>query len=222
MNVEWQDERKNIRKGERDFRRAAPQTRTYDAATQNSDGSQKLFAQTQDMRMQLLPEYMKPSNVGSHESMLWPFWYAVEFDFGQDPTWTKTTRSTAAFNVTQEAGFILLGISRDAVSYGTAGELAPLQVQFQDRQSTRQFCNRPVSLLQFGKSAKPTWLPIPMYLVPNSFLDVTVTALFPTFNTVPPPPETQLTKGNGLHTFIFFGYRCRKLTEKIIQDLIFK
>lgn len=216
VNQDWQDERKDIRRAERTMRRQPQgQSRVFDATT-NPDGSPRLHSQQQDMRLQVLPEYMKPSNIGAHEDVMWPFWYAVEFAFGESPTWRDTTRVQGSFNVTQEAGFLLLGISRDAVSYGTAGELAPLQVQFQDRQSTRQFCNRPVSLLQFGKSAKPTWLPIPMYLVPNTYLDVTLTSM------LPPGQTSQITTGNGLHTFIFFGYRCRRLSEKMMQDLIFK
>ena len=147
-----------------------------------------------------LPPYLMPGNVGSYNKVSWPFWSTVDFNLGTNPTLDTTTRLTSSFQVSQESALILMAITRKSFSYGLAGERGPLQFDIRDRQSSRQFNDRPIPLQNIGKRGKPTILPTPLLVMPNAFIDVTLT----TWATA-----AVATVGSGRHLLTFFGYRIR-------------
>lgn len=147
-----------------------------------------------------LPAHLRPGNVGGYNKVTWPFWFQTNFDFGTDPTYSQNTRQTQSFQVDQEAAFLLMAISRKSYAYSTAGELAPLQFELRDRQSTRQFSDKPVSMQTIGDKSRPTILPTPMLIMPNAFIDITMTSWL---------QAPQASVGSGKFQYSFFGYRIR-------------
>lgn len=158
-----------------------------------------------------LPDYMSPSNVGNINKVAWFFYEQVNFDFGLNPALNTGTRQTQSFQVTQEAGFLIMAISHNSPTYDTAGLLGPWQVEMRDRQSSRQFNDNPVPLQMFGRNSCPSILPTPMLLMPNAFFDVTMS----TFATA------QTAVGSGKHQFSFFGYRIRVEDSAAVLSTIF-
>lgn len=161
---------------------------------------------------QVIPPYMMPGNVGGYNKVTWPYWFQVNFDFGANPTWSPSTRQTQSFQVTQEAAFLLMAISRKSYGYSTASELAPLQVEIRDRQSSRQFNDRPIPLQMIGKKSRPSVLPTPLLVMPNAFLDVTASSWI---------TGSQATVGTGKLQLSFFGYRIRVEDADKVMSTIF-
>ncbi|MEO5348877.1 MAG: hypothetical protein H7836_04450 [Magnetococcus sp. YQC-3] len=196
--MSWQDERKQIRRTERLLRKEYNQMEQKNLKTE---------------LQKVIPPYMMPGNVGSFTKVTWPFWYNVSFDFGANPSWSSNTRQTQSFQVSQEAAFLLAAVSRKSYSYTTASELAPLQFEIRDRQSSRQLNDRPIPLQMIGKRSKPTILPTAMLIMPNAFLDVTMTSWLP--STV-----TQASTGTGKFQISFFGYRVRvEDADKVLSSV---
>lgn len=158
----------------------------------------------EELLSKILPRGLHPSNVGDYYDVAWPFTYSVQFDFGLDPTYGPNTRQTQSFQNTQEAAFIFLQISRKADSQTTAGELAPLQLTIRDRQSTRQFNDRPIPLQMIPKKTPYFTFEVPLFIMPNAFMDFEMTSWL---------PSNQATTGTSKHTIILKGYRTR--TENI-------
>jgi hypothetical protein len=199
-------ERRQIRKKERDFRRKGiiPMSNLPTGA---QEGNVSALLQL----MGTLPPHMRPGNVGSYNKVTWPYWNQVNFDFGVNPTWTAATKQTQSFQVSQEAAFILMSITRKAYTYSTASELAPLQLEIRDRQSSRQLNDRPIPLQMIGKRSRPTILPTPMLIMPNAFIDLTLTSWI---------TGSQATVGNGKHQISFFGYRVRvEDADKVLSSI---
>ena len=159
-----------------------------------------------------LPPYMIPGNVGDVNQVTWPFWEVIRFNFGTNPTYSNTTRQVQSWQVTQEAGFLLTSITRKSYSYDTASDLAPLQVEIRDRQSSRQFNDRSVPLQMIGKRSRPTILPTPMLIMPNAFIDVTMTSWLST---------SMATTGDGRIDLTFHGYRIRVEDQQKVLSTIF-
>ncbi len=159
-----------------------------------------------------LPPYMIPGNVGDISEVTWPHWDTVNFDFGIDPSWSPATTQTQSFQVTQEAGFILTAITRKSVGYDHASELAPLQIKITDRQSSRQFNDRPIPLQMIGKRSKPTVLPTGMLIMPNGFIDVTATSWI---------TASMAATGVGKFSLTLFGYRLRVSDANKVLGTIF-
>lgn len=196
--MDWQDERKQIRRNERLLRKE------YNQMEKNN---------LQDTLKKVIPPYMMPGNVGSYNKVTWPFWYNVNFDFGTDPTWTSSTKSTQSFQVSQEAAFLLMAISRKGYAYSTASELAPLQFEIRDRQSSRQLNDRAIPLQMIGKKSHPTVLPTAMLIMPNAFIDVNMSSWIP--NGV-----SQASVGSGKLQLSFFGYRVRvEDADKVLSSV---
>lgn len=147
-----------------------------------------------------LPQYMLPGNVGALEKVTWPFWYQIEVDFGTNPTYGPNSKLTGSFQVSQEAAFMIGAISRKTFSYSESGELAPLQVEFRDRQSSRVLNDAPVTLQTIGKKSRPTILPTPFLLMPAAYFEAQFTSWL---------PADQVTVGSGKIQLSFFGYRVR-------------
>ena len=161
---------------------------------------------------QVIPAYMMPGNVGGYNKVTWPFWSQVNFDFGTNPTYSSSTRQTQSFQVTQEAALLLMSISRKSYGYSTSSELAPLQVEIRDRQSSRQFNDRPIPMQMIGKKSRPTVLPTPLLIMPNAFIDVTVSSWL---------TGSQATVGSGKMQFSFYGYRIRVEDADKVMSTIF-
>lgn len=162
---------------------------------------------------QILPPDLIPANVGNIDSVAWPFWYQFDFDFGTNPTLANTLRQTQSVQVTQEAGFLMLGISRDSEETSLAGNLGPWTIEsIRDRQSSRQFNDRPVNFQNIGTKSNLTVFPTPMLFFPNAFIDLTMGCFQPTPNPV---------IGEAVHQISIFGYRVRMGDDQRILSTIF-
>ncbi len=149
-----------------------------------------------------LPAHLVPGNVGPLYGTSWFFFQSVAFDFGVAPTILPSTSQTSSFQVTQEAAFIVMAISRTAPPTATGGGLGPWQIKLVDRQSSRQLNDRPIPLQAIGTESMPTVLPSPYLIMPNAFIDVTMS----TWITA---PLGQLLAGPTTHEIAFYGYRVR-------------
>lgn len=196
---DYRQQRKEIRRQERKWRRSQKQ------------GEQSMNPLRKALES-FLPPYMIPGNVGDVNQVTWPFWEVVSFNFGTNPTWSPTTRQTASFQVTQEAGFLLTSISRKSYGYDTSNDLAPLQFEIRDRQSSRQLNDRAIPLQMIGKRSLPTILPTPMLLMPNAFIDVTMTSWI---------TASMASTGNGRVDLVFHGYRIRVEDQEKVLSTIF-
>lgn len=160
-----------------------------------------------------IPKHLRPSNVGDISSVAWPMWYQVDFNLGTNPTFTSNTRQTQSFQNTQEAAFLFLAITRKHYGYDSASALAPLQVEIRDRQSSRQFNDRPIPLQMFGRNSHPTTLPTPMLIQPNAFLDFNLSSFMP-------EGESMATVGTGKIQLSMFGYRIRvQDADKVLSSI---
>lgn len=159
-----------------------------------------------------LPSHLVPGNVGNLYDVTWPFWYTVNFDFGTDPTISTSLRDTKSFSVSQEAAFILLGISRSSdEATSTAGAYGPWQINFQDRQSSRKLNDLPIPFQMLGSKANITPLPTGYLIMPNAFIDVEMSGS----NTIP-----FVTSGEAKHQIMFHGVRIRvEAADKILSTI---
>jgi len=198
------EERRVIRAKERSFRRSRLK----------KENNVNIVNTLQEKLKAVLPKHLLPGNVGDLKEVTWPFYHKTTFDFGTNPTWLPTTRATQSFQVTQEAGLLLMAISRKPWDSTGAGDRAPLQISISDRQSSRQFNNSPIPIQSIGKKRWPTILPTSYFFVPNAFVDITMTSFIPT-------GETMTTVGNGKHEFSFFGYRIRAEDTASIMAAIY-
>lgn len=162
--------------------------------------------------LSVLPSGLVPGNVGDYNNVCWPFSYTVRFDFGTDPTYGPLTSQTQSFQVTQEAAFICGAISRKCLSGTTSGELAPLQMIVKDRQSTRQFMDFAIPIQAIAKKTPPTVWEVPLIIMPNAFIDVTLTSWL---------AANQATLGSGKMSFTFKGYRTRTSDIGTVLSTIF-
>ena len=162
-----------------------------------------------------LPNFMMPGNVGGINQVTWPFYFDINMDLGDDPTISENTYFRGSFQVDQEAAFIMQSISV-AFNTNSNGEsacaLAPLQVEFIDRQSSRRFNNAPMPLQMIGQNSKPTVLPVGMYFQPNAFVDVVINGIT--------TEELDLI-GSGSLQFSFFGNRIRTEDAGKVLSTIF-
>lgn len=151
-----------------------------------------------------IPPHMMPGNVGENKKVHWPFMFNVEFDLGADPVFSAASRQQKFFQVTQEAGFLLCGISRAHNVTGSGGNLAPLGIEIRDRQSARQLNNAPIPIQTIGKHSR--YLPIhePFWIPPNAYVDITLSYLGDTAT------DVNSTGGeNSRVSLTFWGYRMR-------------
>jgi hypothetical protein len=206
-------ERREIRRIERKLRKEWKRSHTMSANMPLGAVEGDVATLKQNLA-QVIPPYMMPGNVGGYNKVTWPFWFQVNFDFGTNPTWSSAIRSTQSFQVTQEAAFLLMAISRKSYGYSTASELSPTQVEIRDRQSSRQFNDRPIPYQMIGKKSRPSVLPTPLLVMPNAFIDVTMSSWLP--NGV-----SQATVGTGKFQLSFFGYRIRVEDADKVMSTIF-
>lgn len=193
------DERKQIRRLERQFRRSQNQTKNQNNhfAGSENEAKENTMSLEQSLR-KILPPYMMPTNVGDVNSVSWPFHHVVNFDLGTNPTIGPTTRVTESFQVSQEAAFIITKLSLKTSSDGI--EAAPLSVRMIDRQSSRQFNDSAIPLQMIGSKSYPTILPTPMLIMPNAFMDFTLESWL---------TANQSVVGTGKIQLMLEGYRIR-------------
>lgn len=159
-----------------------------------------------------LPARMRPSNVGNIDKVTWPFYFTLTFDFGTNPTYGPNTKQVQSFQVSNEAAYLLRIIGRKPWDSTNASDLAPLQIELRDRQSSRQFNDRPIPLQNIGKKFLPSELSTPMILAPNAFFEVTMTSWL---------LANQASVGIGKHEIYFSGYRIRAEDMKKTYSAIF-
>lgn len=151
----------------------------------------------------ILPSHMLPGNVGDVNSVAWPFYFSIPFDFGTDPTLTSLSRIQNSVQVTQEAGFLLLGVSKNFDSQDSeSGFLGPYQIDVRDNQSTRQFNDKPIPLQMIGENSLPTEFVTPLLFVPNASIQVVASTWLNT-------GESMATVGSGKFEICLFGLRIR-------------
>lgn len=149
-----------------------------------------------------LPSHLVPGNVGPINAVVWPFWEQMDFDFGVDPTISTNLRQTQSFQVSQEAAFMIMAISRDSREVNLAGSLGPWQIVMKDAQSSRQLNDKPLAFQEIGFKSNPTVLPTPYFLFPNARFEVEMSG----FND---PALSFIALGMASHQLSFFGYRVR-------------
>ena len=202
--------RADIRKRERDL---IQQEQAFASEFQLRQGSSDASLEA-NMR-KILPSHLVPGNVGNIDRVAWPFYYEVEFDFGTDPTLTSATRQTQGFQVSQEAGFLLMGAYFDADEENSeSGQLGPYQVEIRDRQSSRQFNDRPIPVQMLGRDSRPTRLPTPMLILPNASVDMIVSSFVPAGISV-------ATLGESKIRFTLSGLRVRVDDDRAVLSTIF-
>lgn len=206
---DWKEERKRIRRQEKQMRKEYHMSKQLNVGAIESD-PKSMVAKLR----KFLPDHLIPSNVGGYDSVAWPFWFSVNFDFGTNPTLSTATRQTQSFQVTQEAAFMLMAVYRKSYEYGTSGELGPYQMEIRDRQSSRQFNDRAIPIQMIGNKSRPSIIPTPMVIAPNAFIDVTMSSWLPS-------GVSQATTGSGKHQFTFFGYRTRMENADNLLSLIY-
>lgn len=167
-----------------------------------------------------LPSSLVPTNVGHIKEGTWPFQEVVNFDLKTTTDWpniTVNTSQTESFQVSQEAAFCMMGISRHANDYNDAGDLGPLTINFRDRQSSRFFNDNPIPIQMIAQKGYITYLPIPMILLPNAFFELTIGSSLD-------PGVSQPTPGgsSGIHQFVLHGYRVRVDDAENVLSTIFK
>jgi hypothetical protein len=184
--------------------------------------SEPVVTQGEHLRNSLsrfLPGHLMPKNLGKLGQSVWPFYYDVSFDLSTTTDWpdlTSNTRQVRSFQVTQEAAFIFMAVSRHANDYSAGGDLGPLTIEFRDRQSSRFFNDSPIPIQMIATKGFWTILPTGMILLPNAFFDCTMaTSLDDGVVQNTEPAST------GKNKFTFFGYRCRVDDAKNVLSTVF-
>lgn len=167
--------------------------------------------------MNMLPNYMMPGNVGGITEVTWPFLFNVNIDFGDNPTIADDQKATGFYQVDQEAAFLIMGMTRSHSTDengASATILAPIQLDFIDRQSTRRFSSSQVPLQTISQNSIMTIFPTPMYMMPNAVMDVIATG-------IPPAANPQEFTGSGAFQISFFGNRIRTEDAGKVLSTIF-
>lgn len=165
-----------------------------------------------------IPEHLIPTNVGQFDKVLWPKWYQVNFSsldsalFGNNPTVKPQDAFRKSFRIVQDAGFILLGLSRNFNTHGSAGKGAPWEVTLRDNQSSRQINSAPIPVQTFAYNSVVTKLVAPYYFLPNSSFGVELQTFVEN--------DVNLV-GDGTQQFTFFGLEVRSSELENILHTIY-
>lgn len=200
-------------------RQLRDQEKSLDAYVKNlTEPSQFARPRVKEFKEQMtanLAPHMLPSNVGALNEVAWPFFFQVNLDFGANPELSTVRQARSFFQVDQEAAFLMMSASvaysKDAAN-NSAIELAPVEIELIDRQSSRRFNNAPIPLQMVGSNSNPMIMPTPMYISPNAIMDVVATGMQTT-------PFTY--NGSGAFQLSFFGYRTRVENASNILSTIF-
>lgn len=165
---------------------------------------------------EFVPPHLMPGNVGPLNAVVWPFWFPIDFDYGDNYTIKGGGQDlqNQTFQVTQEAAMLLVAVTRQADTYGTAGHLGPWAFTVRDNQSSRQFNDAPIPVQMISRmGGLPTKLPTAMLLMPNAQIQVQM-------NSWVPAGTNQPTVGSSHMQLNFFGYRIRiEDTAKVMSSV---
>lgn len=132
---------------------------------------------------------LAPGNVGDINKIIWPFYFTTD-----TPTESLAQNETfqTGFQVTQEASFILMAITKTVYfetnpnefvyadpndSTVSANSCPGLQFTLRDGSSSRQFFNFPMEMSHYGNPRFPTKLPRPIMFLPNQNVQIAFTNL---------------------------------------------
>lgn len=161
----------------------------------------------------ILPPHVAPKNIGRFDDLMWDYFFPVQFDFGEDPTYGELTRKANDFIVNQEGSFLLFGISRVYQDVGNAGLGAPLLVDIESNQTDKRFNDIQFPIQNIGDKGRPTLFPTPLLIQKNTSVRITLTSWL---------SEDLTTTGSGLHELMFFGLKVRnEETLKLLQTMFF-
>ncbi len=169
---------------------------------------------TRNMLAQILPPHLMPQNVGDIDMVAWPFYYAFDLDFGDNPTLTNLSRQTAAIQVSQEAGFLLIGLSQNFQGETEAGPLGPYQITIRDNQSTRQFNDLSIPIQAIGSNSNPTVLDTPLLFYPNASITIEATTWLSS-------TESLVTVGSSQMQIMAYGVRIRLDDANSVLSTVF-
>jgi hypothetical protein len=163
----------------------------------------------------ILPPELIPSNVGDINQVQWGFFYEVDFDLGNDPTYNSTLSVRKSFKVTNESAFLVTRIYRDTDDAGVAGLEAPLTLIMRDLQSSRQFMDRGIPLQAIPSKGYFYELPIPFLLYPAASAELELRCWLPTGVNLP-------TSGTGTQHFTLYGARVRIQNPSAVLKTMFQ
>lgn len=151
---------------------------------------------------------MAPGNVGDINKIIWPYFFSTDV-----PTVSLAPGDflQTGFQVTQEAAFILMSITKTVylenpiaglweyldpnIEANQVNQAPGLTFTLRDGSSSRQFFNTPMQMSAYGNPRFPTKLPRPVMLLPNQIMQV------------------QLNNAHVANSYVpmmtFFGYRMR-------------
>lgn len=190
------------------------------ASTLSSQPVAKRGPNIKDIMKGILRPDLVPGNVGHLNEVTWSFNHQVDFNLSELSGWPSFTRAssqTKSFQVSQESAVLLTGVSRHANDYSVAGDLGPWLMEIRDRQSSRFFNNSPVPIQTIAQKGFITPLPVSMLVMPNAFIDVTLSNFLSDGVT-----QTAVGETTGVHQFSFHGYRIRIEDAEKVLSSIFK
>lgn len=174
----------------------------------------------------LLPSNLVPTNIGKYDSVSWPFWFEVEFDYSSEVdfgsglvpavSFIASETKEESFVVGQEASFILRGIYRDYNAAGLEGKGAPLKLNIQNKQSTRQFNDEPIQLQHIGDKGHMFKFDVPLLIEGNSKISIELKTLLNADINI------AQTDGDGKQKLVFFGERVRSSDIDVVTEIMFK
>jgi len=131
--------------------------------------------------LEQLPYFLRPSNVGNINEVIWPFYFATPVE-----QVNPSTNKRSQFSVTQEAAFVLMNYTKTVyildtntndISYidpddVSTGQAPDLKFFFRDAVSSREFFNHPIDMNLIGTPRWPSVLPSPQMFLPNSTVEI--------------------------------------------------
>jgi hypothetical protein len=193
------EERKQIRREERLFRKKL----------NKEQGMNPLKEQLS----KVVPHNLMPGNVGDWQEVTWFFSDKVLFDFGTNPVWGPNLAQTQSFSVSNDAAFLITHIYHKAYGYTEASELAPVQVKIVNRSSGQQITDTPIPLQNIGRRNKGTKFNNPFLVMPNSFIDVTMSSWL--------TANAAASVGDGRFEIAFSGFKTRIENADKLQQAVF-
>ena len=169
----------------------------------------------EDHLTSILPAELIPSNVGDINQVQWGFFYQIDFDFGNNPTFNSNTREARQFKVTNESAFLLTRLYRDTDDAGVAGLEAPLTIIIKDLQSSRQFMSTGIPVQCIPGKGFFYELPVPFLLYPAASAELEIKCW------LPEGVEIETT-GTGTQHFTLYGARVRVQDPNAILKAMFQ
>lgn len=163
----------------------------------------------------ILPPELIPSNVGDINQVQWGFFYEVDFNFGDDPTWTNNVYQKKSFKVSSEAAFLITRIYRDQDDAGTSGYEAPLTLTIRDLQSSRQFMDKGIPLQSIPSKGYFYELPVPFLLYPAASAELELKCWLPNGISVE-------TTGASKQSFTLYGAKVRVQNPDAVLKAMFQ